>query len=964
MRNKRKTSGFTMAELLIVVAIIGILSGVTFIAVQNHQKSMARLERDETAKEIFYAAQNHLSMAESQGYMGVTKFTTSAKNDDSNSEEDDAPVATQGAGTGVLVITSDDFSEDGSSILDVMLPFGSIDDTVRKGGRYVILYRSNPAMIQDVFYWTTDSRYGKDDYKPTVDYLLGKSGNDNVVNRSNHTPVLGWYGRSAYSSGEGQGGEGGEGSSGSIDGGAWNDALNYSELLLELPSIEVVNAEKLIVKVTDPNLAKDTESNKLVQKLLITGSKAEAAITLSKSNVGRMGYEATSDSSVYSVVLDDITTPGLRFADTKTDQSGEIQVNGAFVPGEDITVKAVVYSNAVFANVAYSSERTVNSLFAEVKAADTANDGDSFDPSEETLPIVEPGAGGQSAPADLGTALIANIRHLENLDPRISGVTGITGAAQIVDLTAPETKTEQQATQEPTGQSTDPNGGFASNEDTGLQSEGGETGGDSGTGGTSTTTVAPKDLSWDGFRKAVNASAPKSVQVYYYEDESETQVQKATPAGCFLPVNPENKLKTYDGKGHAISDIVVGQLPPEKSSNEAGSEGQGGTEPEATPATPNIPDNRGLFGTAEALSIKDLKLTDFYIVGGTNAGALAGSLTGDSSVDNVVAYNAADFDDAETPTVTATGNAGGLIGNIEGTTSVTKSAAALIVKSTGGNAGGLIGASTSTGSITQCYSGGHTVDDATTGAVIYSKDNYNVVTAATNGVAGGLIGDAGAATITNCYSTCSVSGATAGGLAGNATGNIKGCYATGLVDDTKTMVGAFVGTIGGTNPTNSWYFEIINETIDSTTKAASYLPALGNKATDTSVKALDEDIASYKTFVDSANWEEATPYNATLPVYYGVADDGNTVFILPTVEHLPVTIASNDADVDNGAVASNDGAPGAGGDAPNEGSGEAPSQGGDGSTETTSQSTPDPFVYIHYGDWPVPEIFVVNTPAS
>ena len=191
MRNKRKTSGFTMAELLIVVAIIGILSGVTFIAVQNHQKSMARLERDETAKEIFYAAQNHLSMAESQGYMGVTKFTTSAKKDDSNSEGDDAPVATQGGRTGVLVITSDDFSEDGSSILDVMLPFGSIDDTVRKGGRYVILYRSNPAMIQDVFYWTTDSRYGKDDYKPTVDYLLGKSGNDNVVNRSNHTPVLG-----------------------------------------------------------------------------------------------------------------------------------------------------------------------------------------------------------------------------------------------------------------------------------------------------------------------------------------------------------------------------------------------------------------------------------------------------------------------------------------------------------------------------------------------------------------------------------------------------------------------------------------------------------------------------------------------------------------------------------------------------------------------------------------------------
>ena len=36
--SKRKISGFTMAELLIVVAIIMVLGGVGFIAVQNHQR--------------------------------------------------------------------------------------------------------------------------------------------------------------------------------------------------------------------------------------------------------------------------------------------------------------------------------------------------------------------------------------------------------------------------------------------------------------------------------------------------------------------------------------------------------------------------------------------------------------------------------------------------------------------------------------------------------------------------------------------------------------------------------------------------------------------------------------------------------------------------------------------------------------------------------------------------------------
>ena len=68
MRKTRNSRGFTMAEMLIVVAIILILAGVAFIAVQNHQRSMAQLERNTIAKELFIAAQNHLTMAESEGY--------------------------------------------------------------------------------------------------------------------------------------------------------------------------------------------------------------------------------------------------------------------------------------------------------------------------------------------------------------------------------------------------------------------------------------------------------------------------------------------------------------------------------------------------------------------------------------------------------------------------------------------------------------------------------------------------------------------------------------------------------------------------------------------------------------------------------------------------------------------------------------------------------------------------------
>ena len=60
----------TMAEMLIVVAIIAVLGGVAFIAVNNHQRTLGQLERDGIAKEIFVAAQNHLTMAAHEGYLG------------------------------------------------------------------------------------------------------------------------------------------------------------------------------------------------------------------------------------------------------------------------------------------------------------------------------------------------------------------------------------------------------------------------------------------------------------------------------------------------------------------------------------------------------------------------------------------------------------------------------------------------------------------------------------------------------------------------------------------------------------------------------------------------------------------------------------------------------------------------------------------------------------------------------
>ena len=60
-------NGFTLAELLLVVGIIVILTGISFIAATYYSRVLKLNEMDNTAKQIFIAAQNHLTSVEATG---------------------------------------------------------------------------------------------------------------------------------------------------------------------------------------------------------------------------------------------------------------------------------------------------------------------------------------------------------------------------------------------------------------------------------------------------------------------------------------------------------------------------------------------------------------------------------------------------------------------------------------------------------------------------------------------------------------------------------------------------------------------------------------------------------------------------------------------------------------------------------------------------------------------------------
>ncbi len=353
-----------MAEMLVVVAIIAILGGVVFINVINYQRSMAQFERDNIAKEIFVAAQNHLTMAESQGYLGLKENNDPSIPQDAfgYKDADDTNVR--------YLVVNGSGSFDGGTVLDQMLPFASVDETVRTGGSYIVQYQMRPALVLNVFYCSKG--VGRFDHTLTVaDYTgtdsikkVASNDGENKEKRRSYSEskyVLGWYG--------------GE------------DAKSLENMKdLKEPSIKVENAERLTIKVSDPNSG--IISDKVI-KLIITGETSDAQKAFTLNGTSRDERVKLAETNTYAIILDDVTAGDMyKFSNLSA-------TNGTFIPGENISVQAVVYNKGALSNIAYSDKKTTNSLFAEISKPDG------------TL---------------TNTATIRNIRHLENLDNNISNL--------------------------------------------------------------------------------------------------------------------------------------------------------------------------------------------------------------------------------------------------------------------------------------------------------------------------------------------------------------------------------------------------------------------------------------------------------------------------------------------------------------------------------------------------------------
>lgn len=872
-RGNRRKGGFTMAELLMTVAIILILSSLVFVGILQIVNRMKMMEMNQTAKQIFIAAQNHLTQVKAGGKLEIELAEAEDSSDPeavaakswfgqevTNIRLSDGKQTSAGEGTGASAETTVEkqyYAVDqtglsggagkGSGILSGMLPFGSIDETVRKGGSWIIQYEASTGTVQGVFY--TDGShglFGKSSAKLTVTndqeslqsaVRNGASDNYGEAVRMRYVPkqtgnsdrvIVGYYGGA--------------------------EAKKLVLKKIKAPVVEIDNTNYLKVNVYDPNSSdrKDPKVD-LIVKVHGETSKKDAFIALntdpkseegnyidrdqvlryvSSSNrseqiVDRNGKTAdgetvekiTGDHLVYTLVFDDITKKNGHFA--------QIFGKKGFLPGEDITV--TVSAQGENTELQESLPKTGNSLFESVGEIDSGKDSADSGASDTSGISMIP-----------SQANISNTRNLENLDPNVSGlpqnrkevqeylnqgsgdrnpaenspVRLIRKAVQTADIAwkydEQTDQTEHTNQIQTASRETDPQvfgstlsaRGFV-NEVRGLREAEGRF-----------QNEIPTESSY-----ALSDEAKKIVITRVRSSEDDNKPQEDS----YYSIR-NDQLREYDGDDHIIANMMI--------------RGVANTETAYNGRIVKSEAEAGLFrGLYRKISVHDLILKNFHVKATDgDAGTLAGTISSSEEVtiDHVVSYGTegkvtaeghADTVDTQNSYTKYYPVGGGLIGSWKGNGKVSDCAASVSVE--GVVSGGLIGdVEDQNGSIEirNSYSGGMIDKDKQK----YSTGPFNV-TSKSNGrglngyyYAGGLLGHVsfqdGNSVIRDCYSTCSVGGASdeknvwkesfvRGGLIGylTTTGangikySVKNSYAGGYVApaENNDKAGAFLGSING-----------------------------------------------------------------------------------------------------------------------------------------------------------------------
>lgn len=859
MITRKNRKGFTLAELMLVVAIIIVLASLAFVGVTRYLRGLRLLEMDNAAKEMYFAAQNRITAALVSGDLGRLEYAPEKYDEEKTLRVDGEDVKLH-----VLVVPADDSTK--PTLLNLLLPFGSIDETIRGGGSYIITYtfdaENNLADVWDVWY-TAEWRGVKHEFKrdEVADLYQNTRGDTNKDTRKNYgsnKAVIGHYGSKGVSI-----------------------TRNKLAVTLELINDEVLYLKGKVTVDDKPDVPISNVVNPQVN-IIVEGKTSGAVRTLMPS---KSGVTVKADDGSFSFVLDDITTEKKRFRD----QFSEVdEGSSAFIFGEDIRVTVEVYSNDTLANIDRATA-VDNSLFQYVN---TKADGGKIE------------------------AGIGKVRHLQNLSSDVSNVDynndklKINKALQTDDLLWDNE-----------GQTA----GFVNFKLDGSTPLGGNIYYNDG-GATAKHTdnsFLPINIKtifeYDAGYELTTGTPPVTENKRH--SISNLVVSGAEHAGLFgtvrtptgTPLAEGNILLTVQNLEMNGANISGVQTAGAIIANEVNAARLSNISINAATVQATDGNVGGAVGkAANGLDLFGVNLTGKSSVTATggNAGGLLGDfnatdtnshLSINALIDSsgtekkVINYSSVGDKDSDAITVSSTGEnmaAGGLVGAItKGYPQIDNSFSTALVS--GYTAGGLIGAVGSSCNansyVNSCYVGGHVINDTTSGMPVYDDANFNVT--GTN-IAGGFIGTSatGNLAVSNSYTTASTkSTAAAGGFYGSgAEIKISNCYATGLVNATDpTKAGAFSGTAAVSLTAPNYYFELVNPAKSAVVVAAGQSQPAG-------VSAVESSFDSYTSFFMLRAENTFFPYNDS---------DGTNItslkkmfgsrYFLPTVKDLNTNAVLN-----------------------------------------------------------------------
>ncbi len=140
---EKRRSGFTLIETMVVVALITILAAITVAGVTGYASSLSHLERMNSAKAIYIAAQNRLVNLKTLNKSGIFQEDALAHyyHTSNVQDEDGDPIE------GLVYV-----DEGTAAVLAELLPQGAISSEVRDGGNYYIDFDPINGYVYGVFY--------------------------------------------------------------------------------------------------------------------------------------------------------------------------------------------------------------------------------------------------------------------------------------------------------------------------------------------------------------------------------------------------------------------------------------------------------------------------------------------------------------------------------------------------------------------------------------------------------------------------------------------------------------------------------------------------------------------------------------------------------------------------------------------------------------------------------------------